>query len=312
MPTPPASYFLAKMAGIPLVKPAKPSPALDAPAESQHDDPMGHRFTSLGTSIEKLLEAEYFLGGVASSHGDELRYHLNAFLAACRSVTFYLQKSMSSVPDFKAWYSDRQAEMRADTAMRFFLELRNISQHEGPVLIVGGSTLHPPGWTYRFAGNRETVPEELVGTSVARACADQLVKLARLVDAFRQQFPHESCLYEAFTADGINRLGFSLEDVAVLLGLPPGYLDVGPDIPVEEKLRILRREVDRIDSAALDRLTEGRLFRADGPLVIEDGGGNDLADDIAALVESGQMGRNPRVIFLHAIGHRIKKHDDRA
>lgn len=273
---------------------------------------MNHRFTSLSSSIEKLLEAEYFLCRVASSHGSELRYHLNAFLAACRSVTFYLQKSMSSVPDFKAWYSDRQTEMRADTAMGFFLELRNISQHEGPVSIVGASTLHPPGWTYRFAGNREAVPEELVGTSVARACADQLVKIARLVDAFRQQFPHESCLHMAFSVDGINRLGFTLEDVAILLGLPSGYLNVGPDIPIQEKLRILRREVDPIDSAALDRLTEGRLFHAGEPLVIEDGSGSDLTDDIAALVESRQMGNNPRAIFLHAIGRRIKKNDSSA
>jgi len=273
---------------------------------------MEHRFTSLGTSIEKLLEAEYFLGWLTASHGDELRYHLNAFLAACRSVTFYLQKSMSSVPHFKAWYSDRQTEMRADAAMGFFLELRNISQHEGPVAIVGGSTLRPPGWTYRFAGNREAVPEELMGTSLARACADQLIKVARLVDAFQLRFPFESCLHKAFTVDGMSQLGFTLDDVTILLGFSSGYLDVGSDIPMEEKLRILRREVDPIDSAALGRLTEGRLLRSGEPLVIEEGGTDDLTDDIAALIESGQMGSNPRVIFLHAIGRRIKDLDDQA
>lgn len=272
---------------------------------------MAHRFTSLGTSIEKLLEAEYFLGWITTSQGDDLRYNLNAFLAACRSVTFYLQKSMSSVPDFKAWYSDRQTEMRADAAMGFFLELRNISQHEGPVSIVGGATLRPPGWTYRFAGNREAVPAALVGVSLARACADQLVKIAKFVDAFRNRFPHESCLHEAFTAAGIDRLGFTLTDVAVLLGLPPGYLDVGSDIPVEDKLRILRREVDPIDTTALARLAEGQLLRTGEPLVIEDGDGSDLADDVAALVESGEIGTNPRVIFLHAIGKRITDQEDR-
>lgn len=273
---------------------------------------MGHCFTSLGTSIEKLLEAEYFLGWITASHGDDLRYNLNAFLAACGSITHYLQKSMSSVPDFKTWYSDRQTEMRADAAMGFFLELRNISQHEGPVSIVGGSTLRPPGWTYRFAGNRKAVPAELVGVSLDRACADQFVKLARFVDDFRKRFPYESCLHEAFTADGIGRLGFTLADAAVLIGLPDGFLDVGSDITMEEKLRILRREVDPIDVATLFRLTEGQLLRAGGPLLIADGDVGDLIDDVAALAESGEIGSNSRAIFLHAIGRRIKDQNDRA
>lgn len=266
---------------------------------------MGHQFTSLGTSIEKLLEAEYFMGGIASANGDELRYNLNAFLSACRSVSFYLQKSMASVPEFKAWYADRQVEMRADPAMGFFLELRNISQHEGPVSIVGGSTMRPPGWTYRFAGNRASIPQALVGVTLARACADQLIRLARLVLAFRRAFPHESCLHEAFSEAGMARLGFTLEDVSVLLGLPPGYVDVAGEIPVGEKLRILRSEVDPIDDAALIRVADSEFQRDGAPLAIDDRGGTDLTDDIAALVESGEIGSNPREVFLQAIGRRI-------
>lgn len=266
---------------------------------------MGHRFTSLGTSIEKLLEAEYFLSGIASASGDELRYNLNAFLSACRSVSFYLQKSMASVPEFKVWYANRQTEMRADPAMGFFLELRNISQHEGPVSIVGGSTMRPPGRTNRFAGNRESIPEALIGVTLTRACADQLIRIAGLVLAFRRAFPHESCLHEAFSEAGMARLGFTLEDVSVLLGLPPGFVDVADEIPVSEKLRILRREVDPIDDAALIRLADGEFQRDSSPLAMDDGGDADLTDDIAALIESGEIGTNPRVVFLHAIGRRI-------
>lgn len=106
---------------------------------------MAHCFTSLASSIEKLLEAEYFLGALACSNGAELRYNLNAFLSACRSVTFVLQKSMAPVDGFKPWYAARQAEMRADAAMGFFLELRNISQHEGPVSIDADRDRHHAG-----------------------------------------------------------------------------------------------------------------------------------------------------------------------
>lgn len=286
---------------------AAPAAQLDDRTGQMHNCVMGHQFTSLAATIEKLLEAEYFLGGMVASVGDELRYNLNAFLAACRSVTFVLQKSMAPIPSFKLWYVDRQAEMRADAAMGFFLELRNISQHEGPVSIVGGSTIRPPGWTYRFAGNREAVPEDLVGVGMTRACADHLIKLAELVAGFLKAFPYESCLHAAFSADGMSQLGFTLSDVTMLLGLPTGYLDVGEGIPIEEKLRILRREVDGLDRDSLERIVHGDLRKAGESMLLDDGGGLDLSDDIADLIESGEMGTNPRIIFLSAIGRRISE-----
>lgn len=101
------------------------------------------------------------------------------------------------------------------------------------------------------------------------------------------------------------RLGFTLKDVSVLLGLPPDYVDVADEIPVSEKLHILRREVDPIDDAALMRVANGEFQREGTPLTIDDGGGADLTDDIAALVESGEIGTNPRMVFLHAISRRI-------
>jgi len=244
---------------------------------------------------------------MAVSNGSQFQYNLNAFLSACRSVTFVFQKSMSPIARFDDWYAARQVEMRADPAMRFFLELRNISQHEGPVSLVGGSTLAPPGWTYRFAGNREAVPAELVGRDAARACADQLIKVARLLAEFLELFRHEACLHAAVTAEGMAWLGFALEDVTDLLGLPPGYLDVGPDVPLEEKLRLVRRELDPIDADAIRRLAAGQFLRDGEPLTIEHTGGRDLTDDIAALIESGKVaGGDPRTVFLTAIGRRIQ------
>src|SRR5688572_26098150 len=112
---------------------------------------MVHTFTTLRHTVEKLQEAEYFLAGVASENSLEFQFNLNAFLSACRSVTFVMQKSMSRVPAFADWYRARQDEMRLDAAAGFFLELRNIAQHEGPVSYVGGSTMKPGRWSHRFA-----------------------------------------------------------------------------------------------------------------------------------------------------------------
>ena len=271
---------------------------------------MAYRFTSLQGTIEKLLEAEYFLGGLTTSSGSEFGYNLNAFLSACRSATFVMQKSMSRVTGFGAWYDDRRQLMKSDPAMGFFLELRNISQHEGPVSYVGGSIPHSPGWTYRFAGNREAVPTALVGRDVAAACGEHLAKLAGVVAEFRTAFPHECCLHSALSVEGIRHLSYSLDDVGGLLGLPPGYLDVGQDIPIEQKLRVLRREFEPIDLDGLERLTHGRFQRGGECLAFAPSSGRDLTDDIARLVESGSGAESvPRVAFLTAIGRRIQEVD---
>lgn len=271
---------------------------------------MAYRFTSLQSSIEKLLEAEYFLARLTTTHGPEFGYNLNAFLGSCRSATFVLQKSLSRTTGFAGWYASCRERMKADPAMGFFRELRNISQHEGPVSFVGGSLPQAPGWTYRFAGNRESVPPALMGHDVASACAEQLAKTAEFVNEFRAAFPHDSCIHAALTRAGMEKLGFSLDDVGSLLGLLSGHLDVGHDIPVEEKLQMLRREFDPIDVDALERMARGCFRRGGEDLTFAFSSGADLTDDIARLIESGdEAGGHPRMAFLTAIGRRIQKID---
>lgn len=271
---------------------------------------MRYRFTSLQATIEKLLEAEYFLAGMTRSKGAEFGYNLNAFLAACRSVTFVMQKSLSKVAGFDAWYDSWRQRMKADPAMGFFLELRNISQHEGPVSYVGGSIPYPPGWTYRFAGNREAVPMVLVGRDIAAACGEHLAKTSGVVDGFRSAFPYESCIHVALTAEGMARLGYSLDDVGALLGLPPGYLEVGEAIGIEDKLRMLRREFDPIEADGLKRLVQGRFQHGGEYLIFAASTGADLTDDVARLIEGGKEAPLvPRMAVLTALGRRIQEMD---
>ena len=272
---------------------------------------MTYRFTSLRHSVEKLLEAEYFLAGVAFAEGLEFQFNLNAFLAACRSVSFVLQKSMSGVPGFDDWYAARRAEMKSDEAMGFFLELRNISQHEGPVSYVGGGRSDRQGWSWRFAGNRTKLPAALIGVDAAAACADHLAKIAKLLESFRSAYPWHSDICAALTPDGMAGLGFRLDDIGAVLGLPPGYLDVGESIPLEEKLRILRREFDPVETESVDRMAGGRfLDRDEAEMTFSRGTGTDLTDDIAMLIERGGEGTQ-RQMFLTALAQRINAIENR-
>lgn len=266
---------------------------------------MPHTFTTLRHPVEKLLEAERFLALLSRSSGLVFQFELNAFLSASRSVTLVLQKAMSGVSGFANWYEQQQASMKADGAMRFFIELRNISQKQGPVSFVGGSLLNG-GWTYRFVGRPHAVPEGLIGRDVGACCATHLTKLANLLRECVRVFPFHSCPRRAFTEEGMIALEYDWRDVEAAIGLPPGYTEAD-DFSASEKLRILSREIEPLDIESIERIAVGDLRAGDEKLEFPTSSGIDLVDDIAArmapsVVESG----HPRDVFLSAVLKRIK------
>ncbi|MCA3554088.1 hypothetical protein [Aestuariivirga sp.] len=266
---------------------------------------MPRTFTTLRHPVEKLLEAEYFLAGVSQSSGLNFQFELNAFLSASRSVTFVLQKAMSEVPLFAAWYEQQQASMKADAATRFFIELRNISQKQGPVSFVGGSLLSR-GWTYRFVGRPHAVPAELVGRDIGTCCASHLMKLANLLLACTQVFPFHSCPSRAFSEEGMAALRYDWRDVEDAIGLPAGYTDVA-GIPASEKLRVFRREIEPLDMASIERIAVGDLRTNGAQLKFPASSGSDLVDGIATRMGSTNTeSGHPREVFLQAVLKRIK------
>lgn len=262
---------------------------------------MTYKFTSLRHPAEKLQESEHFLARLTQSSGLKLQFELNAFLSASRSVTFVLQKAMSDVHGFSHWYAQRQASMKADESMRFFLELRNISQKQGPVSFIGGS-LPDGGWTYRFVGQPNAVPAELVGRDMGACCASHLAKLARLLLECASAFPFHACPAQAFTEEGMAAIGYDWSDVEAALGQPPGYTSV-VNFPAGEKLRFLRREIEPLDLELIERIAAGECYNGDRRLQFPASSGNDLVDDVAMMHESGSG--NARDFFLRAVMKRI-------
>lgn len=59
------------------------------------------------------------------------RAQFNAFLSASRAITFALQKEGSHVAGFKAWYAEKQDEMREDELLRYMHTRRTGDFHEG-------------------------------------------------------------------------------------------------------------------------------------------------------------------------------------
>lgn len=269
---------------------------------------MPHVFTSLRHATEKLLEAEYFLGRCMEVSGPYFQYELNAFLSASRNVTFVIQSSMSKVRGFSDWYAERQTEMRADAAMRFFLELRNVSQKQGPVSYVGGSTMNGR-CTYRFVEDRLPLPPEVKEIDIRVSCASHLVKLGTLLLDFFRDMPFDACPWRAFSEEGMKALGFEWADVEAAVGLAPGWTNV--DLPAEVKFKYLRKEIEPLDISAIGRIASNDLKGYSGPLDFSDMNSDGLIDRFANYIGDSDLRGDPRAAFLRAIGERINEIEGR-
>ncbi|WP_449230881.1 hypothetical protein [Azospirillum doebereinerae] len=155
---------------------------------------------------------------------------------------------------FEAWWAERQTQLARDEAARFFLNLRNFSQKEGKISLVGTRDERSRRWTYRFAGNAERVPDSLLHRDVVNCCREHLAKLAKVVVDYAADFPFSACPSHALTIEGIAALRLNERDLATAAGLPVSWLEVA-GVPAEERLRILRTHVCAVDFVGIRRLS---------------------------------------------------------
>jgi hypothetical protein len=223
------------------------------------------RLTSLLLVEERLLESDYFARRLRNQRGsDRFRYELNAFLAAARSVTFLLQKEMAKVPGFSDWWNVQRTVLAGDPAMRFFLNLRNYSQKEGRVSVVGSGTAseRKRRWSYRFAGNAERVPSSLLQRDISDCCREHVAKLAKVILGCATEFPYHVCPRRALTPEGIAALHIQLGDVEEALGLPRGWTDIGSPDTTEERIKYLAAHVDEVNFSAISKLARWKPRRS--------------------------------------------------
>ncbi len=242
--------------------------------------------TSLLLVEERLLEAEYFARLMCKQGpGGEFGYCLNAFVSAARSVSFLVQKEMARVPGFDVWWEEQREILGADPAARFFLKMRNFSQKEGKISLVGSASSGPgkvTRWTYRFAGTSERVPLQLLKRDVADCCMEHVGKLARVVLACTERFPYHSCPRRAMTPEGIAALDLKIESISAALGFGPEYVEVARKFPLLDQLRFLCRNIDGLDFETLKRLSQLSVSHSKVPV---DSLGGEWADLVVDQLE---------------------------
>lgn len=246
------------------------------------------RLTSLLRVEERLLESDHFARRMGRERGEAIGYDLNAFLPAARSVTFLLQKEFSKVEGFAKWWTKEQAILRNDPAARFFLELRNYSQKEGRIFLVGVGLQSPTDrrslrWSYRFAGTSKAVPTSLINRDIVDCCREHLAKLAKLVLRFSDTFPFHSCPSRALTPEGVKVLGIDIDEAFAILGYPDGWTRFAPDHSSDEQIRLLARHVDAVDFQAIRRLSKFKPRPT--PKAPDNGLGERLTGSLVAALE---------------------------
>ena len=207
---------------------------------------------------KRLFEAETFASRLRLLEGDQFSRELNAFLSSVRSVTFVLQKEMkNSVPGFAIWWKKQQELMKNDLAMKFFVELRNISEKEGEISLVGALVEDPNQrirTVYYFASNAILVPEQLAGHDVVFCCFEHLGKLAKIILEFSKVFPEHSCYRRAVTREGLKKLDLNNSDILKFLGYSKDWAAAAKGIPYPEVCRILRDQLDGVDFENIERI----------------------------------------------------------
>ena len=81
----------------------------------------------------KVEQARFFLEQIPTSNLNffAAQCFTDAFVSACRSITFAMQAVINEVDGFKAWYAARIELLKQDRLSRFFNDYRVASTHIG-------------------------------------------------------------------------------------------------------------------------------------------------------------------------------------
>jgi hypothetical protein len=89
----------------------------------------------MSNTENKLFEAKYFFERMLEYQTQHIpfKHNLSAFLAAFRSVTFFMQKEYSKAENFLPWYKIQQKQLETNDKMKLLNEKRVMTIHSLPV-----------------------------------------------------------------------------------------------------------------------------------------------------------------------------------
>jgi len=177
--------------------------------------------------VDKVAETDFFLEQLKThvEYSQEFGYYFSAFVSAARSITFSLQAVMSHYPEFQEWYPKRQEKLKQSELARFFVEIRNHIQKIGGIPI-SHSGFMQDGLIYASrvflpTSDLKKVPEG----EVIELCYKYFFEVLCVIGECYRDFDIYTDPRVIFTPQGLNKIGWTIEDLEETLGFPRGWTD---------------------------------------------------------------------------------------
>jgi hypothetical protein len=189
----------------------------------------------------KVQQADFFLGKLEGC-GFEFfaaQCYADAFVSACRSITFSIQAVCNEVPEFESWYLEEQNSMKANGLCVFFNNYRTASIHVGQTPVLAGTRKQGDSRFY-FMPTQDilNVPE----LDVVSACRTYFKFVVDLVFRLYVRFPSDLDDRWHYTKRHFDSKGLSIEDALVSLGYPKGWAPShSSEKELDDQWRVLRK-----------------------------------------------------------------------
>jgi len=194
---------------------------------------------------DKVAETDFFLTQLKSDteYLQEFGFYFSAFVSAARSITFSLQAVMSHYPGFNEWYPMRQEKLKQISLARFFVEIRNHIQKVGGIPITHSGFMQDG----LISASQVFVPipdfKEVPEGEVTDLCQKYFVEVLNIIAECYRDFDVYADPRIIFTRRGLDKLGWTIEDLEESLGFPRGWTDVDWDKDHKDakRLKVLSR-----------------------------------------------------------------------
>jgi hypothetical protein len=191
--------------------------------------------------VEKLAEAEFFLGQLRQAAGDSfaVRCLFSATANAAYSALEALRAAARRESQFDSWVSARLEALRRDVLANYVLDRRNENTHIGETRVrsarlpIGEGV--PDVQHYFRLDPSKTEPVDL---DIVAATSHLVNEAAETIYAAMKAFPHHT---RAWLLEPARRgEGLSIEDVEARLGFPRGWSNIH-GATEEQRLQTLGR-----------------------------------------------------------------------
>ena len=197
---------------------------------------------------KKVAESDYFLTKLNASefYGDEFNFNLSAFCSAARSITFSLQTVMSKFPNFDEWYLPHQQSLKDNEIARFFVDLRNYIQKVGdaPIGYSGTFLNNEMQHHYYFVDNDKL--KNVPPGNIINLANEYFMCILKVIEHCYRDYWVYVDPRALFTQEGLEKLGWTIEDVEEAGGFPRGWTHIknydGDDLD-DQRLKALRRDI---------------------------------------------------------------------